>query len=189
VREANAQMSLGPDNSISPYDALFKRYAARYGLDWRLIVAQSYQESQFDPDISNSLGTQGLLQMMPGTARELGFRDLRNPAIGIHAGVRYLRMQLDRIASWDLKPKDRVCFALACYNAGYGHVLDARILAEKTGLDPNIWFGNVESALKLLAKPKYAARARFGYCNAAETVDYVRNIMANYEHYSTLVPE
>ncbi len=187
VAAADMEMARGPSLTLSPYDQLFKRYSARYGMDWRLIAAQSFQESQFDPNATSYLGTQGLMQMMPGTASDLGFRNLRDPETGIHAGVRFLRMQMERFNAAKLSETDMACFALAAYNAGFGHVLDARIIAEDMGLNPDVWFGNVEEGLKRLSDPKVAAKARYGYCRSSETIGYVRGIMARYKHYAEMI--
>ena len=127
-----------------------------------------------------------MLQMMPSTAADLGFKNLKDPETGINAGVRFLRMQLERFASGKIKDDDILCFALAAYNAGYGHVLDARLVAEEMGLNPDVWFGNVEEGLKRLSDPKVAARVRYGYCKSSETVGYVRDIIARFQHYSEM---
>jgi membrane-bound lytic murein transglycosylase F len=79
---------------------------------------------------------------------------------------------------------NRVCFALASYNAGYGHLYEARQLADDLGALPERLGANVEEARKLLSNPKYASKARYGYCKATETINYVRDITTRYKHYS-----
>jgi membrane-bound lytic murein transglycosylase F len=74
-------------------------------------------------------------------------------------------------------------FTLAAYNAGFGHVNDARRIAAEEGLNPNRWFGNVERAMLLLSRPQYARNARFGYCRCTEPVNYVREILNRYNAY------
>jgi len=86
-----------------------------------------------------------------------------------------------------IAPDDLLCFSLASYNAGYGHVQDARKLAAKMKLNPNVWFGNTEKALVMLEEPRYHKRSKFGYCRAAETVPYVQNIMFNNYHYRQML--
>jgi membrane-bound lytic murein transglycosylase F len=171
---------------ISPYDGLVQTYSARYGLDWRLMVAQMFQESRFDPKARSWVGAQGLFQVMPATGKELGFRKLEDPDEGIHAGVKYMHQLIGRIAP-EIPFKQRLRFALAAYNAGLGHVLDARRLALEQGLDPNRWFGNVEKAMLLLEKPKYYKRARHGYCRGSEPVKYVSEIQTRYGNYVAVV--
>ena len=185
--EVPATMAAGAiDGAISPYDSLVQAYSARYGLDWRLMVAQMFQESRFDPMARSWVGAQGLFQVMPGTGKELGFRKLEDPDQGIHAGVKYMHQLIGRIAP-EIPFKQRLRFALASYNAGLGHVLDARRLAQEQGLDPNRWFGNVEKAMLLLEKPKYYRRARHGYCRGSEPVKYVSEIQTRYGNYTAVV--
>lgn len=181
---AKARDSLRVDISgqLSPYDDLARRYALKYNQDWRLTVAQMYQESRFDPNAVSWAGALGLMQVMPSTGRQLGFSDLKKPAQGIHAGVKYLYQLINRFDP-ELPMHARVRFALASYNVGYGHVLDARRLAEEKGWDKNQWFGHVEKAMRLLQKPEYYTRARYGYCRGGQPVHYVRNIQGYYEAY------
>ena len=84
--------------------------------------------------------------------------------------------------------RQRVRFALASYNAGEGHVSDARLLALRMGLDPNRWFGNVEKTIVLLEKRRYNRHARHGYCRGSEPADYVSRIQSKYDAFSQLVP-
>lgn len=171
--------------TISPYDEIIRRHAEAHGLDWRLIAAQMYQESRFDPKARSWVGARGLMQLMPRTAQELGVTDIEDPEQNIGAGVRYLA-QLARRFEDDLDPRQRVRFALASYNAGYYHVVDARNLAKRLGIDPNRWFGQVEKAMVLLEQPKYYRRARFGYCRGREPVEYVSRIQSKYDGYVTI---
>ncbi len=167
---------------LSPYDDQVKKFAELYGQDWRLITAQMYQESRFDPDAVSWVGALGLMQVMPATGKQMGFTELHDPEDGIHAGVKYMDHLLGR---FDPKlPKEvRVHFALASYNVGYGHLLDARRLARELGKDPNQWFGHVEDAMLLLSKPAYYKRARYGFCHGGQPVHYVANIQQSYEAY------
>ena len=167
---------------LSPYDDLVRSYADRYGFDWRLIVAQMYQESRFDPGARSWAGAVGLLQVLPRTAKGIGFENISKPEDGIHAGVKYLDWVRNRFGT-ELPVQDRTWFTLAAYNAGYGHVLDARRLARKLGLNPDRWFNHVEKAMLLLARRQYARQARHGYCRGSEPVKYVREIRSRYEAY------
>ena len=167
---------------LSPYDTLVKKYAKQYGFDWRLMVAQMYQESRFDPEARSWAGALGLMQVLPKTARGFGFDNLHSPEEGIHAGIKYLAWVRDRFEP-ELSVKDRMWFALAAYNVGQGHVFDARRVARQQGLNPNRWFGNVEKAIRLLSKKQYARQARHGYCRCSEPEKYVREITQRYEAY------
>ncbi len=167
---------------LSPYDQHVREYAEHYGFDWRLIAAQMYQESRFDPKARSWAGAQGLLQVMPRTANALGLTNLQDPAVGIHAGVKYLAWLRENFTG-DIERTEQTWFTLAAYNAGYGHVLDARRLATELKLDPDRWFDNVEQAMLLLAKPKYYKRARHGYVRGGQPVIYVREIRQRYAAY------
>jgi membrane-bound lytic murein transglycosylase F len=173
---------------ISPYDELIRRHARDYGLDWRLMASQAYQESRFDPHAKSWVGAVGLFQVMPATGRELGFSDLTDPEQGIHAGIRYLSRLIEQFDK-RLPFKQRVRFALAAYNVGKGHVDDARRLAGEFGMDPDKWFGNVEQAMLKLQEQPYARRARYGYCRGQEPVHYVSEIQSRYENYLTVVKD
>ncbi len=182
VARAKDSMRVGLSGQLSPYDDLAKKYASQYGQDWRLITAQMYQESRFDPEAVSWVGAQGLMQVMPSTGEQLGFTDLHDPQESIHAGVKYMHQLINRF-DHNLPMEVRIRFALASYNAGYGHVLDARRLAREMGWDPNRWFGNVEKAMRLLSQPDYYERARYGFCRGGQPVHYVKNIQNFYVAY------
>ena len=120
---------------------------------------------------------------MPRTAEELGVDPdrLAVPEVGIDAGVRYLAWVRERFP--DLPPGEQLWFALAAYNAGPGHVRDARRLARQLGLDGSLWFGHVEEAMKRLSDPQYANRAAYGYVRGSEVTRYVRDIRDLYRGY------
>jgi membrane-bound lytic murein transglycosylase F len=173
---------------ISPYDDIIKKRSQEYGLDWRLMASQAYQESRFDPQAKSWVGAKGLFQVMPATGKEMGFNDLENPEEGTHAGVKYMSRLIAQFEP-DLPFKQRVRFALAAYNAGKGHVDDARRLAKDMNLNPDKWFGNVEKAMLLLQDPKVAKKARHGYCRGEEPVKYVSEIQSRYDNYLTVVKD
>ena len=170
-------------DELSRYDELVKPVAEEEGFDWRLIVAQMYQESGFNPRTVSYAGARGLLQIMPRTAEELGVDPdrLADPEVGIDAGVRYLAWVRERFP--DLPPGEQLWFALAAYNAGPGHVRDGRRLARQLGLDGSLWFGHVEEAMNKLSEPEYASRAAYGYVRGSEVTRYVRDIRDRYRGY------
>ncbi len=170
---------------ISPYDELVRKYSDHYGFDWRLVTAQMYQESKFDPKAKSHIGARGLMQLMPRTAKEMGVKDINDPASSIRGGIKYLDWLRDRFDA-DLVISDRLWFTLAAYNAGAGHVQDARRLAGQLGHDPDRWFGHTEQAMLLLGKKQYAKKARYGYVNGSEPVNYVRDIKQRFEAYVDL---
>jgi membrane-bound lytic murein transglycosylase F len=125
---------------ISAYDDLFRRYSPTAGWDWRLLAAQCYQESGFDPEAVSSMGAQGLMQLMPATAEALGLDEERrfNPEQNISVAARYIKKVSQSFS--DIKDADeRIRFTLAAYNGGVGHVQDAQTLARKAGRDHQRW--------------------------------------------------
>ncbi len=128
------------------------------------------------------------MQLMPRTAKEMGVKDISDPASSIRGGVKYLDWLRDRFNA-DLPISDRLWFTLAAYNAGAGHVQDARRLAGQLGHDPDRWFDHTEQAMLLLEKKQYAKKARYGYVNGSEPVNYVRDIKQRFEAYVDLSRE
>lgn len=181
--EQRIDKSTGGD--LSPYDRLVKKYANKHDFDWRLIVSQMYQESRFDPKAKSWVGALGLMQVMPRTAREMSISNLVKPENGLRAGVKYMAWLWQRFEP-ELDIKDRYWFVLAAYNAGLGHVRDARRLAKKQGWKANRWFKNVEKAMLLLSKRQFYKNARHGYVRGREPVNYVRNIQTRYQAYLQL---
>ncbi len=180
--EQYAAQRIQPGDELSPYDDIVQPLATKYNMDWRLIVAQMYQESQFDTKARSFAGARGLMQVLPRTAKQMGYNQLTEPANGIGAGVAYMHWLRDRFPG-DLDLQERIYFTLAAYNAGAGHVRDARRLARQMGWDASKWFDNTERAMLLLSKPKYYKNARFGYVRGHEPVAYVRNIRDRYLAY------
>ncbi|MDF1781364.1 MAG: transporter substrate-binding domain-containing protein [Alcanivoracaceae bacterium] len=171
-----------PGKAISPYDELVYEHALENSLDWRLLTAQMYQESRFNPKAQSYAGAVGLMQVLPRTGRQFGYKDVRPPEKNVAASVDFMHWLQDRFPHY-LPIEERVYFTLAAYNAGHGHVQDARRLAKQLGKNPDVWFGNVESAMLLLSQPKYFRRARFGYVRGTEPVGYVRDIRERYVLY------
>jgi len=174
-----------PQGQISPFDKLVQKYADHYGFDWRLITAQMFQESGFNPKAKSFSGARGLMQLMPRTARSLGIKNLDEPVDSIQAGIKYMDWLRDRFKK-ELPIAERLWFSLAAYNAGVGHVHDARRLAGRIGLDPDRWFANTETAILLLSQKQYSSKARYGFVNGEEPVNYVRNIKQRFEAYVKL---
>jgi membrane-bound lytic murein transglycosylase F len=161
---------------LSPYDHLVRRYAEAYNFDWRLIVAQMYFESQFNPGARSSGGALGLMQLTRDTARAMGVGNPFDPDAGIRGGVRYLD-ELRAHFEDSLPPRERTWFAIAAYNAGLTRVDLARQRAKAAGLDPTRWFGNVETMMGR----EFNQRAVGPYRQA---IDYVRAIRSLYNTYN-----
>ena len=179
------------DGIISPYDQYFKEVGQLVGIDWRLLAAVAYTESRFDLSAESRFGAVGLMQLLPSTAKRVGLSaaNLTKPKQNILAGGRYLARLINLINKrGKAKPSEVILFAIASYNCGFGHIDDARLLAEKTGKDPNKWFGQVEEAMRLKEKSKWHSQTRYGYARARETIAYVRKVQAQYEIYARHAP-
>jgi membrane-bound lytic murein transglycosylase MltF len=155
---------------------LFQKYGDQYQLDYLLMAAQGFQESQLDQNAKSQVGAIGVMQLMPATGKDMKVGDITQTEANIHAGVKYMRFMIDQF--FKDEPMDKLnkgLFAFASYNAGPGRVRQLRKEAAKRGLDPNVWFGNVEQI----------ASERIG----RETVTYVSNIYKYYVAYRLLVEE
>jgi membrane-bound lytic murein transglycosylase MltF len=155
---------------------LFKRYSDQYGVDHLLIAAQGYQESGLDQGVKSPVGAIGVMQVMPATGKELAVGDIHEVEANIHAGVKYFRFIIDQYYKDEpMTNENKGLFAFASYNAGPARVRQLRKEAADRGLDPNVWFGNVEQI----------ASERIG----RETVTYVSNIYKYYVAYRLVVEE
>lgn len=149
---------------------LFKVYGERYRFDYLMMTAQGYQESALNQDARSHVGAIGIMQIMPATGKGLGVGDIRYAEPNVHGGIKYMRKLLDvYFTDADFDETNRTLFAFAAYNAGPGRIARLRREAERSGLNPDKWFNNVE----------LIAAKRVGQ----ETVGYVRNIYKYYTAY------
>ena len=170
---------------ISNYDHLFKRYAPIARWDWRLLAAQCYQESCFDPKAYSWAGAKGLMQIMPETAKHLGLAesDVYEPELNIYAAARYINELNTRFT--DIRnSEERKFFILASYNGGFFHIRDAMALAKKNGKNPHKWIHVAEYVLKL-STPEYYNDpvVKYGYMRGSETANYVSAIYSRWQKY------
>lgn len=170
---------------ISNYDHLFKRYAPIARWDWRLLAAQCYQESCFDPKAYSWAGAKGLMQIMPETARHLGLAEseVYEPEQNIYAAVRYIN-ELNSHFTDIRNPEERKFFVLASYNGGFFHIRDAMALAKKNGKNPHKWIHVAEYVVKL-STPEYYNDpvVKYGYMRGSETANYVSAIYSRWQKY------
>ena len=155
---------------------LFEKYADQYDFDYLMISAQAYQESGLDHSKRSPAGAIGVMQMLPSTAADpnVGIPDIEKLDKNIHAGTKYLRFIVDRYFKDEaMDDANKMLFAFASYNAGPARVISLRDKAAKMGLDPNVWFHNVE-----VVAAKEIGR---------ETVQYVSNIYKYYIAYRMVV--
>ena len=173
VRSTKFVKSATSDAEIKKFQdtvSLFRNYGTKYDLDHLLVMAQSYQESRLDQNAKSQVGAIGIMQVMPATGKELAVGDITQLEPNIHAGVKYVRFMMDRY--YGKEPMDlvnKMLFTYASYNAGPARIARLRKEAAAKGLNPNLWFNNVETVVA----------ARIG----AETVTYVSNIYKYYIAY------
>lgn len=186
VLSENVRIKMG---NISMYDQGFRNASSSIDWDWRLFASLVYQESRFKPNAQSHMGAYGLMQFMPATASFFGIQHKTDPQTQIRAGARYLKWLEKRFDSIP-DPDQRIKFILASYNAGLGHVIDARNLAKKHGKNSNVWDNNVDFFILNKSNPDYYcdSTVRYGYFKGDETYNYVRQIMQRYKHYQNILP-
>ena len=160
---------------MNRFRKLFIKYGNLYSLEWLLLSAQAFQESQLKQETVSHAGAVGVMQVLPGTAASppISIPDVRNPDNNIHAGVKYMRYLIDNYLNSDeMDTLNRHLLALAAYNCGPGNMRKLRREAKEKGLNENIWFNNVE-----ILAARHIGR---------ETVQYVSNIYRYYWSYLAL---
>ncbi|MBN1990579.1 MAG: transporter substrate-binding domain-containing protein [Bacteroidales bacterium] len=174
---------------ISIYDEDIKSQSSQIDWDWRLLASLIYQESRFNHNVVSHKGAYGLMQFMPATSDYWGIDRDADPYSQLKAGVKYLKWLDEKFIINNVDSSERVKFILAAYNAGIGHVFDARNLARKYGKNPDVWEGNVDYFLLNKSKPEYYKDSvvRFGYCRGEETYNYVKEVMDRYDHYRNII--
>ena len=156
--------------------ALFRKYGDRYDVEYLLLMAQGYQESALNHSARSPVGAIGIMQVMPATGREMRVGDINQIEPNIHAGVKFLRAMMDDYyANGPMDKFNKTLFTFASYNAGPRRIGQLRRVAAQRGLDPNVWFNNVE----------LIAAERIG----RETVTYVSNIYKYYLAYQMIEEE
>lgn len=160
------------DSVLPDLKPLFEKYAQE--IDWRLLAAISYQESHWDAQATSPTGVRGLMMLTKNTAQSLGLTDRTDAEQSISGGARYLQDMMSKVP--DTVPEgERIWFALAAYNMGYAHMLDARALTVKTKGNPNSW-SDVKQRLPLLSQKPYYNKLTYGYARGHEAYAYVENI-------------
>jgi len=165
------------DSQLPKYEGLFRQYAGE--LDWRLLAAVSYQESHWNPKARSPTGVRGMMMLTWPTAREFGVTSRIDAEQSVRAGSAYLAKLINRLPD-TISEHEKPWFALAAYNIGYSHLIDARKITEKLGGNENSW-AEVKEIIPLLQKPKWYKYTRFGYARGNEAVKYVSNIRKYYD--------
>jgi membrane-bound lytic murein transglycosylase F len=170
------------EQRLVPYMDDMKRAAENFDLDWRLLAAIGYKESQWLTKIESPTGVKGMMMLTKLTAKAMGVADREDPQQAIFGAAKLFRYLLDNQPA-SIQGEDRVHFALACYNQGMGHIEDARRLTQRTGGDPNRW-QDVRERLPLLSLSQYYLQARHGYMRGKEPVVFVDKV---WDYYKMLV--
>ena len=165
------------EGKLPQWKDLFKQYANEF--DWRLIAALSYQESHWNPRAVSPTGVRGMMMLTLPTARSVGVKNRLDPEQSIRGGTEYLRKMINRIPD-SIEEHEKVWFALASYNVGFGHMMDARRLTQSQGGNPDAW-SDVKQRLPLLRQRKYYKQTRYGYARGDEALHYVENIRRYYQ--------
>lgn len=153
--------------------SIFETYGKQYNFDPLMLAAQGFQESQLKQDAKSRVGAIGIMQLMPATGKELGVGDIKITPSNIHAGAKYLDQLMTRyFQDAKFSEMNRPLFAFASYNAGPGKIAKMRTLAAERGLNPDVWFNNVEVVVAENV--------------GIETTTYVRNIYKYYASYRLL---
>lgn len=164
---------------LPKYEKHFRKVAQKHQLDWRLLAAMGYQESLWTPDATSKTGVRGLMMLTNNTAQAMGVANRLDPEQSITGGAKYFDQIRDELPD-SINEPDRTWFALATYNIGIAHILDARRLAESQGLDPDRWL-DVKKMLPRLAQKQWYSKTRYGYARGGETVEFVQNVRRYYD--------
>lgn len=185
--EETLGVTIKKSGHVSDYDHYFKRHCGITGYDWQFLASLGFNESRFDNDVVSWAGAKGLMQLMPETARAVGVspESLINPDVNILAAARLLKNLDDALANKVPDRNERILFVIAAYNCGLGHIYDSIALAEKYGLDPEKWLGNVSEALLLKTRPQYFNDpvVKNGYFRGKQTVEFVERVMSVYNYF------
>lgn len=160
------------DSTLPDIKPLFVKYANR--IDWQLLAAISYQESHWNPQATSPTGVRGMMMLTRNTADSLDVNDRLDAEQSIRGGSEYLQRMMEKVPS-GVPDDERIWFALAAYNMGYAHMLDARKLTEKQGGNPDSW-ADVKLRLPMLSQKRYYSQTTYGYARGHEAYNYVENI-------------
>jgi len=187
LKHRSVQIAFAQKGQLSTYDEIFKKAEEDTEFDWRFLAAQSYHESRFQPDLVSWAGAVGLMQLMPRTARSLGIQNIYDPEENIMGGARYMRYLYTHY-DFPEEEDDRMRFALAAYNAGLGHIANARRLAGELGGDPDNW-NDVARALSKLERPEYYNKEGYAFVRGRSVRRYVADVLHRYQIFQKLMDE
>jgi membrane-bound lytic murein transglycosylase F len=160
------------DTTLPDLQPLFEKYAQN--IDWRLLAAIAYQESHWDPLAKSPTGVRGVMMLTRATAGGLNVDDRTDAEQSIRGGAQYLSHLMDKMPE-SIPQDERIWFALAAYNMGYGHMLDARKLTAQQKGNPDSW-ADVKQRLPMLNQKRFFSRTTYGYARGTQAYNYVENI-------------
>ncbi len=167
------------------YRGEFEEAARRNGLDWRLLAAVGYQESRWNPAAESPTGVRGLMMLTTDTALDLGV-DREDGAQSIRGAGRFLQGLYGQLPP-QIREPDRTAMALAAYNQGIGHLLDARDVTVNRGGNPDRW-SDVRDALPLLSDADWQKTTKYGPARGGEAVAFVDSVRQYYARLSAMAP-
>ncbi|OGS93766.1 MAG: hypothetical protein A2061_00520 [Gallionellales bacterium GWA2_59_43] len=167
------------ERDLPEYRSLFQEAADLTSIDWRLLAALAYQESQWDPLATSYTNVRGMMMLTEDTADRMGVKNRLDPRESIIAGAKYLALLKEQMPDRIPEP-DRTWLALAAYNQGYGHLEDARILTTRNGGNPDSWT-DIKKWMPLLNQPGYYETLKYGYARGGEAVILVESIRSYYD--------
>ncbi|NOH98040.1 membrane-bound lytic murein transglycosylase MltF [Vibrio sp. 99-70-13A1] len=165
------------DSKLPKWSPLFQKYSQEF--DWRMIAALAYQESHWNPVAKSPTGVRGMMMLTLPTAKSVGVTNRLDPKQSVQGGVEYLGRIVRRVPD-SITEHEKIWFALASYNVGFGHMMDARRLTKSQGANPDSW-ADVKERLPLLRQKKYYSQTRYGYARGDEAQNYVENIRRYYQ--------
>lgn len=178
------------EGKLSDFDNIFKKEAARLGIDWTLLAAIAWQESRFNPLVVGWSGARGLMGVMPSTGILYNVRrdQLLDANTSVVVAVKCLT-DTGKYLGITQYDENNIAIVLAGYNAGIGHITDAKRLAKKYNYDTDIWYNNLEECIKMKSNPRYYNDpvCKFGYLRSEETLNYVNSVLGRYRYYNRIV--
>jgi membrane-bound lytic murein transglycosylase F len=175
------------DTRLPHLRAPFEAAARETGFSWRMLAALGYQESRWRPAAVSPRGAQGVMMLMPLTAKKMGVDNVFSADQNISGGARYLAYMKERIPR-RIRDPDRTWMAMAAYNIGIGHLEDARIITQMRKKNPDRW-SDVRANLPRLSDPHWHSRVKRGYANGNETVQFVERVSQFAAILETRVPD
>ncbi|HEY5716203.1 MAG TPA: membrane-bound lytic murein transglycosylase MltF, partial [Psychromonas sp.] len=160
-------------STLPKFENLFKKHATT-AVDWLLLAAVSYQESHWNPKAKSPTGVRGMMMLTLDTATHIGIQDRLDAEQSIKGGAKYLTQLIKRLPH-SIPDDEKIWFALASYNIGYGHLMDARRITTMRKQNPDAW-SDVKENLPLLHEKKWYSKTKYGYARGREAQQYVNNI-------------